>query len=217
VNGGWSDRYNPPNQHDNIQKKRTVMPHNFIQFSEVIPQLTDKEESWLRAQLQTIAVLDGQEVELADEKNAPKNAAWTGPRFLRPDNLRGGSYESLDFAFEFDMDDESGRHLWLYGDSLGGPEKVTALVEQFLETCRPDQCWTLTWATHCSRPCVGAFGGGAVFVTAEDTEWYNAFDFVCDEQDEFERKRAASKLAHPPARQDTQAGADQFPEQEQPR
>ena len=49
---------------------------------------------------------------------------------------------------------------------------------------------TLTYATTCSKPRVGEFGGGAVFVTAHEIKWQNAYDFVEQERTAFEAKKA---------------------------
>ena len=61
-----------------------------------------------------------------------------------------------------------GRHLWVYAEESGSPDNVAWLVQKFLKKFRPDQCWSLTYSTTCSKPRVGEFGGGAVFVTADD-------------------------------------------------
>ena len=61
-----------------------------------------------------------------------------------------------------------GRHLWFYAEESGSPDNVAWLVQKFLKRFRPDQCWSLTYAATCSKPRVGEFGGGAVFVTADD-------------------------------------------------
>ena len=57
-------------------------------------------------------------------------------------------------------------------------ERVAHFVQQFLKSFRPGDCWSLTYATTCSKPRVGEFGGGAVFVTAAEIKWDNAHDFV---------------------------------------
>ena len=76
----------------------------------------------------------------------------------------------------------------------GNPDNVAWLVQKFLKKFRPDQCWSLTYAATCSKPRVGEFGGGAVFVTADEIKWQNAYDFVEQEQTVFEAKQSK---AHP--------------------
>jgi hypothetical protein len=61
------------------------------------------------------------------------------------------------------------------------------LVQKFLRHCRHDQCWSLTYATTCSKLRLGEFGGGAVFITADDIRWNNSYDFVEEQRKAFER------------------------------
>ena len=85
----------------------------------------------------------------------------------------------FDYAFHDDPDRGGwGRHLWVYTEECGAPENIAWLVQKFLKTFRPNQCWSLTYATTCSKPRVGEFGGGAIFVTADEIKWQNAYDFV---------------------------------------
>jgi hypothetical protein len=71
-------------------------------------------------------------------------------------------------------------------------------VQKFLTKFRPDQCWSLTYSTTCSKPRVSEFGGGAVFVTAETIQWQNAYDFIEDQRVAFAAKRDE---AHPTEQQ----------------
>ena len=61
------------------------------------------------------------------------------------------------------------------------------LVQKFLKKFRPDQCWSLTYATTCSKPRLGEFGGGAVFVTADSICWNSSYDFVEEQRMAFAR------------------------------
>jgi hypothetical protein len=63
------------------------------------------------------------------------------------------------------------------------------LVTKFLKEFRPDQCWSLTYATTCSKPRVGEFGGGAVFVTADAISWQNAYGFIEEQRAAFQQKK----------------------------
>ena len=71
----------------------------------------------------------------------------------------------------------------------GRPHKV----QKFLKKFRPDQCWSLTYSTTCSKPRVGEFGGGAVFVTANKIKWQNAYDFIEQQRTAFKAKRRRRK------------------------
>lgn len=60
----------------------------------------------------------------------------------------------------------------------GSPDHAAYLVQRFLKTFRPRACWSLTDAVTCSKPRPGAFGGGALFVTAESIEPLHAHAFI---------------------------------------
>ena len=76
-----------------------------------------------------------------------------------------------------------GLYLCLYSqDWMGTPENAAQFVQRFLKRFRADQCWGLTFARACSKPRVGAFGGGAVFVTADEIKWKDTYDFIEEER-----------------------------------
>ena len=77
----------------------------------------------------------------------------------------------------------------LRGRIWGNADNVAWLVQKFLKKFRPDQCWSLTYATTCSKPRVGEFGGGAVFVTADEIKWQNAYDFIEEQRTAFKAKQ----------------------------
>ncbi len=166
------------------------MADMYTQFSEVLTKLTDEEASWLKDQLQMICVFDGQEypMDALPAGSDPQKANWRGCRGLRdlPD-YDPAFVEEPEFQFEFsehDEDDHWGRHLWLYSEDHCNLDHMAHLVQKFLKQFRPHDCWSLTFAGTCSKPRVGEFSGGAIFVTAETVRWENAEDFI-------EREKAA--------------------------
>ena len=164
------------------------MANNYLQFSEVIPQLTTQEADWLRGQLEVVCVF-GEHEHPEDKLPSGMNrdeADWIGCRAYR-DMLGYDPNYGWDLGFEYqfsrnDRDKVWGRHLWLYADESGAVDRVAHLVQKFLKAHRPDESWSLTWAVSCSKPRVGEFGGGAVFVTAEEISWQDAHDFAADRQ-----------------------------------
>ncbi len=166
------------------------MADNYVEFSQVIPQLTEEEADWLRQQLEVVYVFGDREYAedaLPDDLNR-EDADWVGCRAYR--DMAGydpdfGEHAGFEYAFsEDDEDKDWGRHLWFRTAEYGSVDRVAHLVQKFLKRFRPNDCWSLTWATTCSKPRVGEFGGGAVFVTATDIKWNDAYDFV-------EQQRAA--------------------------
>jgi hypothetical protein len=171
------------------------MADNYLQFSAVLPRLTEAEEAWLKGQLQLIKVFgdreyaeEGVPAELADQE-----ADWEGARFLRNDKNYNFEWDQLGFEYAFCPADEGGRdgwgrHLWLYAEEWGNPDHVAWLIRGFLQKFRPTECWSMTYATTCSRPRVGEFGGGAVFVTAKRVVYLNAENWAADRVTSWKRK-----------------------------
>ncbi len=169
------------------------MADNFLQFSETLDNLTAEEAAWLEEQLQPIVVFGNQEFAKDDPAIAtlpPSDPDFTGPRFLWDIPDFNSSCHVLGFEFAFQDDEGSPpRNLWLHADTYGDPDHAAWLIQKFLKRFRPDQCWSLTYANTCSKPCVGEFSGGAGFVTANETAWQSAGDFVAQRRAAFEARK----------------------------
>ena len=59
-------------------------------------------------------------------------------------------------------------HIVFYSEDTGGVGVVGLLVQRFLREFDPYGCWALTWAESCSKPRIGEFSGGGMFVTARN-------------------------------------------------
>ena len=84
------------------------MAENNLEFSEVIPQLTAKEEAWLDEQLQTVCIFGDKEY---PEDAVPAELAgikpdWTGVRFLRDKTDFDPQCDAL--GFEYSLRDDAG-------------------------------------------------------------------------------------------------------------
>jgi len=167
------------------------MADNYLQFSEAIDDLTAGEETWLKEQLETIIVFGDKvylESEPVKDRLAVEEPAFVGSRFLRDNPDFDSSFDVLGFDFAFE-EQENVRSLWLYAESYGDPNHVAWLIQKFLKQFRPDRSWSLTYASTCSKPRVGEFGGGAVFVTAAEIKCHAADDFVQQQRSAFEQSR----------------------------
>lgn len=138
------------------------MADNYVLFSEVIPKLSGEERAWARTVLK--AGQDGDGVR-----------EWGGGPALRAVLAEAGvdlaELEADEWpAFEWEIDSATG-DLWLYSAGEGDVGHAAAFARGLLARFRPRDVWTLTWAETCSRPRVGEFGGGAVFVGADSTEF----------------------------------------------
>ena len=173
------------------------MADNYLQFSEVIAKLTEPEEAWLKDQLESIRVFGEKEYpeDAVPADLADKEADWSGVRFLRDKPDHDAEWDALGVEYAFHHDEDKGgwgRHLWLHTEDWGDVSNVVWLVQKFLKTFRPDQCWSLSYSTTCSRPRVGEFGGGAVFVTADTIRWQNAYEFIEEQRTAFGGKEATA-------------------------
>jgi hypothetical protein len=161
------------------------MANNYVQFSEGIDRITPEERTWIEVQLDA----DRWEVE-APEWNAPVEE------------------EELDFEWSFDTrfaESQEGEHfLWLYAEESGCPDQVAEFVRAFLARFRPEGCFSLTYAETCSKPRLGEFSGGAIFVTA-DGHQHEPACFWVDRQEE-EHLRARSPAI--PGRGDPASGGE---------
>jgi hypothetical protein len=176
------------------------MADESVEFSEALPRLSVEEEAWLKHELEWIAELaDGQQCPFEADDPAPADVVWVGPRFLR-DSDDYNPHDSTGFDYRFQEDDTDGRgvarYLWIYGQDYGNPSHAGWLVKKFLSRFRPDQCWGLTWSATCSKPRLCQFGGGAVFVTADEVRQYTTWDFIEDQWQAHLARAASSPAAN---------------------
>jgi hypothetical protein len=172
--------------------------NNYLNFSEVLPRLTAEEEQWLEHQLEVVSVFGDREfAEGEDIPDDVEGEEWNGCRAYRdmPDyDADYGDGPGFEYAFETDSDSDGwGRHLWVYAEEGACLDRLSHLIKKFLKQFRPDQCWSLTYATSCSKPRVGEFGGGALFVTADEILWQNAYDFIEQQHAAFKQRRATKQ------------------------
>ncbi len=155
------------------------MSDNYLQFSESLNSLTDAEADWLRQQLEPVGFFGGREFTKSDlpANLSPDDADRICLRVFR-DLPQDECDDEAGFEYELLSDPTLGQHLWLYAEECGRPEQVAHLIQRFLRQFRPADCWWLVYATTCSKPRIGEFGGGAVFVTAEAIECFEIGDFV---------------------------------------
>jgi len=165
------------------------MADNYLQFSETLNDLTIEEAAWLRRQLEPIAVIDGKEY--ADDDDAVANRetepSYRGLRFLQDYDDPNDDADLQGFEIVF-QEDEGASYAWLSAEAYGDPGRVAHLLQKFLKQFRPRQCWSLTYATMCSKLRVGEFAGGAVFVTADEILWQNNYEFIEQQREAFETK-----------------------------
>jgi hypothetical protein len=65
-------------------------------------------------------------------------------------------------------------------------ESLVDLLQDFLKKNRPDSYLGFEWANTCSKMRLDEFSGGAVFITADKTDWVSTYDFLETKRKAFE-------------------------------
>ncbi len=98
----------------------------------------------------------------------PAEVAWWKSRL---DEMWRRRDEDMDYdlpaEFKLEEDPTGTASIWIHADEGGDPEAVGELVREFFKACRPAGVFSLTWASWCSKPRIGEFGGGGLRVTAD--------------------------------------------------
>lgn len=81
--------------------------------------------------------------------------------------------ESPGFNLEFGSGRPQGRFAHIYDESGTGLDEVEALMIAFIAKWRADSIVVIEWADTCSKARPGAFGGGAVYITATKAVAWN--------------------------------------------
>jgi hypothetical protein len=115
------------------------MPTPYNEFCEAVENLTPDEEAWWKQQLDKMDAPWDEEDDKAGEGFDYKFVTWEGGvRCL------------------IIMAEEGKENL----------HRAAELVQRFLATFRPNDWWSGEFANNTTRRVVGAYGGGAYFVTA---------------------------------------------------
>lgn len=156
------------------------MANHYLLFSEAINHLNEAERAWCVTRLHHLETrLPTFDEEGRDEDDQP----------CAPDDepyLNGA--QSLGFQWQVTQDAD-GHSLWLYAEESGNAEHVALFAQEFLTRFRPHEYFTLTWAATCSKPRIGEFSGGAVFVTATEIIWNGVFSWLNERMAEFDHRK----------------------------
>src|SRR5208283_4229964 len=118
--------------------RRVRVADNYLQFSEVVANLTEQEEAWLKDQLQPVRAFGEKEYpeDAVPADPADTDADWSGVRFLRDKPDHDAQWDALGFEHGFHEDHDTGgwgRHLWLYAEDWGDASNVAWLAQKFLK------------------------------------------------------------------------------------
>ena len=185
------------------------MADTYFEFSEMLLVNHQEEIDWLNCQLECVGEDGKPEARSTVDLCRSARPECHVPRFMyeldqvldgRIDfgvGLAEGTVEPTNrdcqgFQAEWYKEDGEIKALWIYAEEHGQNDSAAYLVQMFLRQFQPDGCWSLTYSYRCSKPRVGEFGGGAVFVTANDAKWMDTHCFV-EEQHGQHKPRSADR------------------------
>lgn len=74
--------------------------------------------------------------------------------------------------------DTNRRSVWFHAEECGNVDAVSLVVHEFLKKFRTDDYFELEWACWCSKPRIGEFYGGGIFVTAKEIRYHCVSDWL---------------------------------------
>ena len=175
------------------------MADNHLMFSEVLELKDGAERVWMRRQLMPVVVCgcwddrwsENSDWQVFDEYNVPDALKDTViakcSRFLVdcPDLDEIVADDEEDgFYLEWGQDDH---HVVFYTEDSGRVDRLARLVQQFLQRFHPQDSWSITWSTSCSKMRPGEFGGGGLLVTATEMFWEDGHNHVEVARNRFEK------------------------------
>ena len=133
------------------------MANNYQQHSFMIDKLTPTEVTWLESKFD--------EIDKGNENDE-------------------GEYVDIGSTDIERRDD--GADLWLYAEEGADLDCLVDFLQDFLKENRPDSYLGFEWANTCSKMRLDSFSGGAVFITADKTDWVSTYDFLETNRKAFE-------------------------------
>ena len=123
------------------------------------------------------------------EKLTPKEVTWLETKFDEID--KGNENDEGEYVDIGEVDlnvgtGDDGADLWLYSEEGADLDSLVDFLQDFLKENRPDSYIGFEWANTCSKMRLDEFSGGAVFITAEKTDWVSTYDFLETKRKEFE-------------------------------
>jgi hypothetical protein len=160
------------------------MADNYTQFSDALELDDAAEVAWFRKQFDRTLLDRLRNYELEHAGGKIRKPRWAKDAVLADHILAGGDAQ---IGFDVVGPDAQGRYsIVFYSEESGDIDAVAVIVQAYLRKFAPARCFGLAWAMTCSKPRIGEFGGGAMFVTAKGVEYINTFEWL-------DRKVAAFK------------------------
>lgn len=140
------------------------MTTNFLQFSQVIPNLTDDEVAWFVKYIEHRSQgldLEGNEQDFDDDGVYP------------------------DFGFQIMESKEWGRYAWFFSHESANIAQLAETVQEYLKKFHPESSFSMTWADYANQLVPSQFDGGAVFVTKDDIRLFHAGQWAREQEMSF--------------------------------
>lgn len=148
------------------------MANNYTEFSVHVGPLTEDERQWFTEQCECVEIPPPASAADADDIPA------TRPRYLVDDpRIDSDDCEDVQFQYEFLGKGEDLSAVF-FADEQGDSWLLAILLQKYLAKFHPDDCLWVTYACTCSKPRPDEFSGGGHFITAEEIESWDAWDFV---------------------------------------
>jgi len=147
------------------------MADYYDQFSEMIDAITAEEAAWIKLVLKMEPGEARLHQELGmdpgDEDNELYLASWPG------------------FGWSLE---KGNTRLWLHVDEGYEEEMLILFLQRFLQKFRPAGVISITGASTCSKPSIGAFGGWWLVVSAAEDRGGDVWDAAEKAKKELEQK-----------------------------
>lgn len=135
------------------------MANDYTLWSEALelsqkPSARITEEAWIRSVLRS-----------SDEYDEESDVSATVSAHLNKMGINAQEAQAEywpDFEWKIEKD-----YLWVYSEESGNLDNLALFVQGFLAKFDPEGTFQIEWASTCSAPRIGSFGGGVLVVTAK--------------------------------------------------
>jgi hypothetical protein len=152
------------------------MTDYYLGCSQMIADLTVPEKAWLEHTLRPYDMLSEDEIQ------------------ERMKQFGLDEYDVEEFpGFDWSYQDPDGG-IWIRSDESVNLDHLAEIVQLFLKKFRPDDSWSMEWGCWASRPVLDGYGGGAMFITAEEQCWHNTGDWIRQQEEARAKKKFKEKV-----------------------
>jgi hypothetical protein len=169
------------------------MADNYTVFATVIDLDNEEQADWVRRQLEpeTLNALRDYEYDHQDQRPIPV-PGFAADIALAEHILSGGDAQ-FDFALIPSGSNDGKYNLELFAEECGDTDAVAIFAQAFLKKFAPGECFSFCWAAACSKMREDEFGGGGIFVTADEITYINSFQWCAEQQEAFRAKHGKGK------------------------